>query len=429
MELGQTSSAKDLISGSASTVRDSAAAWKARAVHAEDVRDALSKLDDDGTWQGDAYDRYLERFERQLLHWQQTGESLRSAANALYTWADALEWAQDEADRAITIWDEAELQRVTALAMHDEQVRSLNRGRGLRGIQIEVPFNDPSTAKREEAQEVLFNARAILEVFARDCATQMDDAADAATMPLTESEAAEQRTRDITNMVLYLGVVQPFTATMDTLAVAAQTLWEHPDIILELLGGAATFVGGGALALGGGGISITGVGAVAGVPALATGVTIAGAGAVAMGDAIGRWSQESHQIADRRRGHDRGDGRDYAGTFAKGQDSKPWVDKEKIGLDKHAKDNDVEVIRTKVKVDYDGSPQDGRFYDGLVENADGTYTAIEVKSGSAIDKYYSQSTKETQRVFDDAVNNGTPAHGSLNGEDITITEVIVRKEP
>lgn len=276
---------------------------------------------------------------------------------------------------------------------------------------------------------MLFNARATLEVFARDCAMQMDAAADAAKMPLTEGEAVEQRNEALAEVVLYVGVVQPFMATMDMLSVAAQTLWEHPDIILELLGGAATFVGGGALALGGAGISITGVGAVAGVPALAAGAAIAGAGAVAVGDAVGRWSQESHQVADRRRGVDLGKGRDYQGKFANGQDNKPWVDKEKIGLDKHAADNGVDVIRTKVKVDYEGSPQKGRLYDGLEQNADGTYTAIEVKSGSAIDKYYSESASNTQRIFDETVNSGTPARGMLNGEEITITKVVVREEP
>ena len=217
MELGETSSVKDLVPGSASNVRASADAWKSRAEQAEGVRDALAKLDDDGTWQGDAYDRYLERFDRQLLHWQESGDALRSGANALYTWADALEWAQDEAGRAITIWDDAEAQRVAALVEHQEYVRSLNRGQGLRHFQVEVPFDDPSTSRRAEAEEVLFNARATLEVFARDCATQMDTAADAAKMPLTEGEAVEQRNQAIAEVALYVGVVQPFLATMDML--------------------------------------------------------------------------------------------------------------------------------------------------------------------------------------------------------------------
>ncbi|PJI51824.1 hypothetical protein CTI14_53030, partial [Methylobacterium radiotolerans] len=80
-------------------------------------------------------------------------------------------------------------------------------------------------------------------------------------MPLTEAEAATAAQHAVTEAVFTLAVVQPFQATMDMLAVSAQTLWEHPDIILELLGGAATFIGGAALAVGGGGLTITGAGA------------------------------------------------------------------------------------------------------------------------------------------------------------------------
>lgn len=100
----------------------------------------------------------------------------------------------------------------------------------------------------------------------------------------------------------------------------------------------------------------------------------------------------------------------------------------KIGLDQYAKDNGAEVIRTKVKVDYEGAPQNGRSYDGLVKNNDGTntYTGIEVKSGGAIDRY---GPSKTQWQFDDAVRSGTPAHGRLDGEEIVITQVQTRIVP
>lgn len=55
-----------------------------------------------------------------------------------------------------------------------------------------------------------------------------------------------------------------------------------------------------------------------------------------------------------------------------------------------------------------------RYYDGLVRNADGTYTGIEVKSGSA-------SLSAGQRSFDSAVNGGTVAYATLDGQLIEIT--------
>ena len=115
------------------------------------------------------------------------------------------------------------------------------------------------------------------------------------------------------------------------------------------------------------------------------------------------------------------------GKYANGQEKKPWVDKEKIGLDKFAAEEQVEVIRTKAKVGYDGAPQDGRYYDGLVRNPDGTFTAIEVKSGGAYDAYFRPGS--TQRQFDAQVNDGAVARGQLNGESIEISRVIVRREP
>ncbi|WP_091227266.1 hypothetical protein [Microbacterium sp. 3J1] len=105
-----------------------------------------------------------------------------------------------------------------------------------------------------------------------------------------------------------------------------------------------------------------------------------------------------------------------------------WVDKEKIGLDEYADEQGADVIRAKIKVDYDGSPQNGRIYDGIERNNDGTYTAIEVKSGPSARPDYN-SAGSTQRQFDDSVNAGTPAHGKLDGDPVVITHVEVRYVP
>ena len=71
------------------------------------------------------------------------------------------------------------------------------------------------------------------------------------------------------------------------------------------------------------------------------------------------------------------------------------------------------VIRDQVRASL-SEGGGGRFYDGLVRNADGTYTGIEVKSGSA-------SLSASQRAFDEAVNGGAAARAMLNGEPINIT--------
>ncbi len=426
MELGQTQSATDLVPGSVSEVRTAAEAWKARGADAVRVRDDLATLDDDGTWKGAAYDLYLERFERQLLHWKRAGEWLRAGASALFTWADALQWAQDEADRAITLWNDAEQQAAAALIAHRSHVRELRVGQGLRHPDADVPFVDPSGPAHDEAREVLLNARMTLEVFARDCATRLDEAADGARVPLTDAESATQTQHGMTEAIFALAVVQPFQATMDMLAISAQTLWEHPDIILELLDGAATFLGGAAVAAGGGGLTATGVGALAGAPALAAaGVGVAGIGAGLMGDAAGRWLNESARLgAEGPPPHPVHGGRNVLGHY-NGDGQRPWLDAEKIGLDQVAADTGKDVFRDKVRATIDGyhhNPQATsdqiRYYDGYFENADGTYTGIEVKSGTG-------SRDAAQRGFDGTVSPERPATAILNGERIQITRVIL----
>jgi RHS repeat-associated protein len=71
------------------------------------------------------------------------------------------------------------------------------------------------------------------------------------------------------------------------------------------------------------------------------------------------------------------------------------------------------VIRNHVRATLSGGGS-GRYYDGLIRNADGTYTGIEVKSGSA-------SLTASQRAFDNAVNASGVARAMLNGRLIEIT--------
>lgn len=111
------------------------------------------------------------------------------------------------------------------------------------------------------------------------------------------------------------------------------------------------------------------------------------------------------------------------GITPRGRITSPGLTRKKIGLEEYAKREQIDVIRSKVKVDYDGSPQNGRSYDGLVKNDDGpnTYTGIEVKSGRATDD--DNRPGSTQRQFDEAVDGGTPARGRLDGEEILVTRV------
>ncbi|QKT08849.1 hypothetical protein HUN08_17765 [Gordonia sp. X0973] len=125
-------------------------------------------------------------------------------------------------------------------------------------------------------------------------------------------------------------------------------------------------------------------------------------------------------------GADRGDGRDNLGQYARGNDGRSGKNAEKVALDKYESQNPgVKVVRDQRLAQIPnarGVSQNGRYYDGLVKNSDGTYTGIEVKSGTA-------SLTPGQRSFDGAVNGGQPAYVKLpDGTTGKIVRVKILKE-
>lgn len=130
---------------------------------------------------------------------------------------------------------------------------------------------------------------------------------------------------------------------------------------------------------------------------------------------------------ERRRGVDRGDGRDDYGHFV-GSGNRPWVDKEGQGLDIIERRYGAPVFRDQVNAGIPGHNRPGtdvpqvRRFDGLFRNTDGTWTGVEIKSGSA-------TRNPAQQGFDDAISGDNPAYAVLNGERIRIVDVILQEVP
>ncbi|WBP93211.1 hypothetical protein O6072_18380 [Mycolicibacterium neoaurum] len=115
-------------------------------------------------------------------------------------------------------------------------------------------------------------------------------------------------------------------------------------------------------------------------------------------------------------GIDRGDGRDSRGRYA-GSSVNQGVLNERQALDDLAAGTGLPIIRTQVLAHRDGFDH-GRKYDGLILNDDGTYSGIEVKSGSA-------SKTAEQRQFDDGVTPTHPATAKMpDGRVIKIVQVF-----
>jgi hypothetical protein len=181
--------------------------------------------------------------------------------------------------------------------------------------------------------------------------------------------------------------------------------------------------GGDAIERGGVALDATGVGAPVGVPlnALGAGVIATGAGVTAKGAiGLGSYAHEHPVEVAQNRGVDRGDGRDEQGKFASGNDGHIAADREAQGLQEYADENGRAVIPDKARATLPDGSQ--RYYDGLSPNPDGTYTGVEIKSGTSP---YGGS----QKVFDNAVKSGQPATATLNGRVIKITSVVVKRVP
>jgi uncharacterized protein YukE len=418
VELGQTSNPIDLVPGAPTSLFESATSWRLRAETANDVAERLASFPTPEGWEGEAADAFDKRLRDVADAWTRLGQVLSGAADGIEQYATTLGWAQQKAGDAIAMWNAA--QSLTAQGV--QQRRDMERLAG--PTDILPPAVDGGEPLRAEARALLGYARAEVLTAGDSAASALRTSADMAP-PAPDPWAVAGA---VASAIVDVQVTIQWNALVDVVngvASFGNALIQNPELLLAILGGGAMIGGGAGLMGGGGAVSLTGAGAAVGVPAAAGGYALAGAGVAVAGvgataAAIEAMGASRVELLERR-GEDRGDGRDDEGHFV-GSDNKPWVDKEKQGLDELEEVQGQPVVRDKVRAQVEGGNPNGRYYDGLIENADGTYTAAEIKSGGA-------GRTPEQRQFDDAVNSGTPAEATLNGKKITIVNVILKVVP
>ena len=151
-ELGETQDATTLIPGNPGIVRANAKTLDARAASAESAGDGLIDIDT-GAWQGKAGDAFRNKFSYEPTKWYDAANSLRTAADALATYADVLEWAQQQAVEAIRLWNDAEARSEQARREYDEAVAQAAPGQSV------APFVDVGESGRQAARDTLSAAR------------------------------------------------------------------------------------------------------------------------------------------------------------------------------------------------------------------------------------------------------------------------------
>ena len=135
-DLGRTRDPTELIPGNPAGIRAAAQTLRARARRAEQAGDGLARIDAGG-WEGEAAQVFRERFSYEPAKWYAAANSLDTAADALSTYAEVLEWAQARAAEAVGLWDEAEVASRVAEHRHDGP----------------EPFVDPGVAVRLAARD------------------------------------------------------------------------------------------------------------------------------------------------------------------------------------------------------------------------------------------------------------------------------------
>ncbi|WP_375136047.1 putative T7SS-secreted protein [Microbacterium sp. HMWF026] len=387
-ELGDTDDPTALVPGAPGALFTYAEQYRDAASGCARAANELARLRQVDGWEGESADAFARRVTTMIKACDDLAEKLNAAAGAWEHYATVLGWGQQKAGDAIAMF--AHAAAITAAAAAESPARLGPRGYTGPGTRS---LPDPGLSTRSDARALLAYARESVA----------DAAADATVVLRSIAPTAA-------------GGLRP-----SALASVGNALLEHPDALGQMLGGAALMVGGAALFGGGLAADVTVAGATVGVPA-----NVAGAAAVASGAALagaGIMNAAAHAAGDSgvsspSSRDDRTDGRDAKGRFT-GKGGRPWVDKEKIGLDETEMtlDDGEQLIRNKVAVRVDGSIQT-RYFDGLIKNADGTYTGVEVKSGSAVDRYLANS--KNQFAFDSSLSETNSAVGRIDGQLIEV---------
>lgn len=214
---------------------------------AEAAGDGLIDIDT-GAWVGKSGDAFCEKFSYEPNNWYDAASSLQTASDALSTYADVLEWAQNQAREAIRLWNEAEGHTNQARQDHDQAITQAAPGQEV------APFVDAGEPGRQAARDVLNSARQQVSNAGSRAASFLNNEAVAAPEKSSWLDDAGDFLKDVGADVV------------NTLASMGNAVIHHPGEVATAAAGIGLML----LSSGGEGIGValdaTGAGAVVGVP-------------------------------------------------------------------------------------------------------------------------------------------------------------------
>ncbi|MFD5792857.1 putative T7SS-secreted protein [Streptomyces diastatochromogenes] len=189
-QLGESDDPTDLVHGNATDIRATAKHLKDFHKAFDNVGQGMRKLDS-SQWQGEAAEAFRKKFAMHPVKWLHAADACAKAAAALETYAETVTWAQKQAKDAIDLYKAGTEASEKAKAAYDKRSDAY-KSAVASGDKDPGPdpgkFDDPGTADRKRADEILNEARKQRSTAADTAAKAVDTAlahAPAEPPPLT----------------------------------------------------------------------------------------------------------------------------------------------------------------------------------------------------------------------------------------------------
>nr|WSY52137.1 DUF6531 domain-containing protein [Streptomyces sp. NBC_00886] len=159
-QLGQSEQPENLVHGDAKAIRAAAGHLTGFFTAFDRVGDGMRRLDS-SSWQGEAAETFREKFAMHPTKWLQAADACDTAGKALSSYADTVQWAQGQAQDAITLYQSGKKVSEQAVEAYDKKVDAYNAA--IKADQDPGPppeqFKDPGRSDIARAQEILDEAR------------------------------------------------------------------------------------------------------------------------------------------------------------------------------------------------------------------------------------------------------------------------------
>jgi RHS repeat-associated protein len=170
LQLGETDDPRQLVHGDVGRINESASHLATLAAGLTEASASLRRISLSG-WTGQSADAFHAVYDGHPEAWTVAADACSSGAKALGDYAHTVTWAQGKASDAIARWDEADQASAAAHAAYDAAVTKYNVdatayhvnllvGRDPGSTPLRPPaFSDPGAVIRDEAEQILTDAR------------------------------------------------------------------------------------------------------------------------------------------------------------------------------------------------------------------------------------------------------------------------------